>query len=106
MRILLVVLCVPVIVAAQAASQFRQVTFDNLGQPAPNATRYCVDCLPTAPCTKASLSTPSNEKGAYAVRTSASTWNCSIFAPSGSGDGDVSSNTSTSTVGQGVVFSS
>lgn len=100
---LLLLLTLPVIVLAQASSQWRQVTFSNLGVPNDNATRYCVDCAPTAPCTSGGM-------GAYAVRvqTGAATfaWNCSVFAASGGGGtGDVSSDTSTSAAGQGVVFS-
>src|ERR1043165_5929303 len=89
-------------VHAQASSQWRQVTYANLGVPAENQTRYCTDCQPTAPCTGGGL-------GAYAVRaqTGASTftWNCTIFEPGGSGSGDVTSDTSTSTVGQAAIFS-
>lgn len=103
MKRILGVLLLPVAVMAQQASGFRQVIFANLGQPADNAVRYCVDCNPTAPCT-------GNGLGAYAYRaqTGASTfvWNCSIGTPGGGGgSGDVSSDTSSSTVGQAVVFS-
>lgn len=101
-KLLLPLLLFPTIVLGQAASQFRQVAFSNLGVPNDNQTRYCVDCAPTAPCTGGGF-------GAYAVRVqtgpSAFAWNCSVFATSGSGSGDVTSDTSTSTTGQGVVFS-
>src|SRR5690242_14647422 len=90
------------LVYAQAANQFRQVTYANLGVPANNGVRYCVDCgiSDAGVCT-------SGGTGAYAYRVD-STWNCSKGNGSGGGGGtgDVSSNTSTSTVGQGVVFSS
>lgn len=105
-RILLLLLLLPTTAYSQAASQFRQVTFDNLGQPATNQTRYCTDCVQAnGPCAKAATSAPSSQKGAYAFRLSNSTWACSVFDPSGSGTGDVTSDTSTSTVGQGVIFS-
>jgi hypothetical protein len=95
-------LLIPVSGFAQASSQWRQVTFSNLGVPAENQTRYCTDCQSTAPCT-------SGGRGAYAVRaqTGATTfvWNCSIFEPSGGGTGDVTSDTSTSSVGQAAIFS-
>src|ERR1041385_432565 len=90
------------LVYSQAANQFRQVTYANLGVPASNGVRYCVDCgiSDAGVCT-------SGGTGAYAYRVD-STWNCSKGNGNGGGGGtgDVSSNTSTSTVGQGVVFSS
>lgn len=96
---LLLLLALPVIVLGQAASQFRQVTFNNLGVPANNATRYCVDCDATAPCTGGGT-------GAYAYRVGG-VWNCNIGSPTGGGGGtgDVTSDTTVSVVGQGVVFS-
>lgn len=99
----LLLLTLPVIALGQAANQFRQVTFANLGAPADNNVRFCTDCQPTAPCT-------SGGRGAYAyrVQTGASTfvWNCSDGAPGGGGgSGDVTSDTSTSSVGQAAIFS-
>lgn len=99
---ILLILILPLLVMAQAASEFRQVTFSNLGVPAPNKTRYCVDCginATTGVC-------ESGGSGAYAYRVD-STWFCSKGngGGGGSGSGDVSSNTSTATVGQAVVFS-
>src|SRR6185295_858287 len=101
MRSLLLIVLVPLMTMAQASSQWRTVTFSNLGVPAENQTRFCSDCQPTAPCT-------SGGRGAYAVRaqTGPSTfaWNCSIF-DTGSGSGDITSDTSTAVVGQAVIFS-
>lgn len=103
--LLLLLLATPITALSQAASQFRQVTFDNLGVPATNQTRYCTDCVQTTGvCAKAATSAPTSQKGAYAFRNSGGTWNCSILAPGESGGGDVSSDTTTSTTGQGVVF--
>lgn len=99
MKTLLMIFALPVLVIAQAANQFRQVTFANLGVPAPNKTRYCVDCgiSSTGTC-------QGGGTGAYAYRVD-STWFCSKGnGGGGSGSGDVSSNTSTSSIGQGVVF--
>lgn len=101
-KLLLFILLVPATIFGQASSQWRQVTFQNLGVPAENATRFCVDCQATSPCTGGGL-------GAYAVRlqvVSGTIWSCTVGAPSGgSGSGDVTSDTATSSVGQGVVFS-
>lgn len=90
---------------SQAANQFRQVTFSNLGVPNDNNVRYVVDAAidpATGNCIGGGF-------GAYAfrVQTGAATfvWRCSVFAPSGSTTGDVTSDTSISAVGQGVVFS-
>lgn len=101
--LLLLILLLPVAVMGQSANTFRQVTFANLGAPNDNNVRFCTDCQATAPCT-------GGGRGAYAYRaqTGASTfvWNCSIGEPGGGGgSGDVTSDTATSTVGQGVVFS-
>ena len=103
MKVVIALLLFVVVAVAQQASGFRQVTFANLGVPNDNNTRYCTDCAPTAPCTGGGF-------GAYAYRaqTGASTfvWNCSIGTPGGGGgSGDVTSDTSTSTVGQAVLFS-
>lgn len=102
MKYLALILAVPLMVCGQAANQYRQVAFNNLGVPNDNNVRYCSDCQPTAPCTGGGF-------GAYAyrVQTGAATfaWNCNIGTPGGGGgSGDVSSNTSTSSSGQGVVF--
>lgn len=101
-KLLLFITLIPATIFGQASSQWRQVTFANLGAPAENQTRYCTDCQPTAPCS-------SGGRGAYAVRaqtgTSTFAWNCSIFEPSGSGSGDVTSDTTTSSVGQAAIFS-
>src|ERR1041384_3284621 len=100
MKSLLLILVIPVLVAAQAANQFRQVTFANLGVPADNQVRYVVDGA-VNPTTGVCMG---GGTGAYAFRVG-SVWKCSIFAPGGSGGGDVSSNTSTSTTGQATIFS-
>ena len=103
---ILLILILPLIASAQAANQFRQVTFSNLGVPADNNVRYVVDGAvdpSTGNCIGGGF-------GAYAFRlqtgSTAFVWRCSVFAPGGALGGDVSSNTSTSTVGQAAVFSS
>lgn len=100
---LLFIVFLPALALAQSANTFRQVTFANLGAPTDNNVRFCTDCQATAPCT-------GGGRGAYAyrVQTGASTfvWNCSDGGPGGGGgDGDVSSDTSTSSVGQAAIFS-
>jgi hypothetical protein len=93
------ILALPLIVMAQAANQFRQVTFANLGVPANNNVRYCTDCaiLSTGICAGGGA-------GAYAYRHGAQ-WHCSLGSGgSGPSGGDVSSDTTTSNVGQGVIF--
>jgi hypothetical protein len=104
-RILLLILLLPTTAYSQAANQFRQVTFANLGVPADNNVRYVVDAgidPATGDCVGGGF-------GAYAFRVQTGTttfvWRCSTFAPSGSSPSDVTSDTSTSTVGQGVIFS-
>lgn len=104
--LLLLLLLIPIAALAQQASGFRQVTFANLGAPNDNNVRYVVDGgvdPTTGNCVGGGF-------GAYAfrVQTGSTTfaWRCSIFGPSGgSGNGDVSSDTSTSSVGQAAVFS-
>lgn len=103
MKRLIPLLLFPVTVFGQAANQFRQTTFNNLGVPANNAVRYCVDCginSTTGACR-------SGGTGAYAYRVD-TTWFCSKGnggGGGGGGTGDVSSNTSTATVGQAAIFS-
>ena len=101
--LLLFFLLIPVVVLAQSANTFRQVTFSNLGAPTDNNVRFCSDCQATAPCT-------GSGRGAYAyrVQTGASTfaWNCSDGGPGGGGgSGDVTSDTATASVGQAAIFS-
>ena len=103
MKSLLLILLLPLAIAAQSANTFRQVTFANLGAPNDNNVRFCTDCEATAPCT-------GGGRGAYAyrVQTGASTfvWNCSDGGPGGGGgSGDVTSDTSTAAVGQAAIFS-
>ena len=100
MRVVFMLLLAPVLVAAQAANSFRQTTFANLGVPASNGVRYCVDCgiSDAGVC-------QSGGTGAYAFRVD-STWFCNKGNGGGSGGtGDVSSNTSTASVGQASIFS-
>lgn len=103
MKQLFLILLFASVTFGQAANQFRQVTFANLGVPNDNNVRYCTNCQATAPCIGGGF-------GAYAYRaqTASSTfaWNCSIGTPGGGGGGtgDVSSNTSTSTTGQAALF--
>lgn len=100
MKTLLIILALPVVILAQAANQFRQTTFSNLGVPADNNVRYVVDGA-VNPTTGVCMGGGS---GAYAFRVG-SLWKCSIFAPGGSSSSDVTSDTSTSTVGQAAIFS-
>lgn len=112
----LFVLLMPVVVMAQSpesahapapppssvASQFRQVTFANLGLPLDNNVRYVVDGAAdsvTGVCIGGGT-------GMYAYRVD-SVWYCTKGNGSGGGGGtgDVSSNTSTATVGQAAIFS-
>lgn len=99
--LLLITILIPVATYGQAANQLRQVTFSNLGQPADNQLRFCTNCQATSPCTSGGF-------GAYAARrqTGASTfiWSCTVGAESGGGSGGVISDTSVSSVGQGVIF--
>lgn len=84
----------------QAANQFRQVTFSNLGVPASNNVRYCTDCG----ISDAGICT-SGGAGAYAYRQGGA-WHCSLGnGGGGSGSGDVTSDTSSSSVGQAAIFS-
>jgi len=84
------------------ASQFRQVTFANLGIPSGvNQVRYAVDAgidSATGECT-------SGGNGAYAFWDGfLNKWFCSLSS-GGTGSGDVTSDTTTSTVGQAAIFS-
>lgn len=95
----------PVIIASltfawgQSANTFRQVTFENLGAPASNNVRYCTTCgISDAGVCEAGGS------GAYAYRRGG-VWRCSLGSGGGTGTGDVTSDTSTSTTGQATVFS-
>jgi hypothetical protein len=104
-KLTLFLLLFPTIVLGQAANQFRQVTFSNLGVPNDNNVRYVVDAAidpATGNCIGGGF-------GAYAfrVQTGAATfvWRCSVFAPGGGTTGDVTSDTSSSTVGQATIFS-
>lgn len=99
MRTLLTILFIPITILAQSANSFRQVTFSNLGLPAPNNVRYCTDCS----ISDAGICT-SGGTGAYAYRVD-SEWHCSKGSGGGTGDGDVTSNTTTSTTGQAAIFS-
>src|ERR1044071_2758522 len=88
--------------ATSVASQFRQVTFANLGVPSGvNQVRYATDAAvdaTTGECV-------SGGTGAYAFWDGAlSKWFCSLSS-GGTGSGDVTSNTTTSTVGQAAIFS-
>jgi hypothetical protein len=100
MKSLLITLVIPIVVMAQAANQFRQVTFANLGVPADNQVRYVVDGG-VDPVTGVCVG---GSSGAYAFRVG-SLWKCSIFAPSGTSGGDVTSNTATASIGQAAIFS-
>lgn len=104
---LILLFAFPVVAMGQAANQFRQVTFANLGVPTDNNVRYVVDGgvnATTGACT-------SGGQGAYAFRVqtgpTAFVWRCSVFAPGGGsgGTGDVTSDTVTASVGQAAVFS-
>lgn len=99
---LILVLLFPVVVTGQSSNSWRQVTFANLGAPTDNNVRFCSDCEPVSPCT-------GGGRGAYAVRrqTGASTfiWSCTVGVEGGGGSGTVTSDTSTSVVNQGVIFS-
>lgn len=101
MKVLFLLLLMPVAIFGQAANQFRQVTFSNLGQPADNQVRFCTNCQATSPCTSGGF-------GAYAARrqtgASAFIWSCTVGAEGGGGSGGVTSDTSVSSVGQGVIF--
>jgi hypothetical protein len=107
MKTLLLILLLPAALLAQSANTFRQVTFANLGVPNDNNVRYVTDGgvdSVTGNCTSGGF-------GAYAfrVQTGATTfvWRCSVFVPGGggTGNGDVSSDTATASVGQAAVFS-
>lgn len=80
------------------ASQFRPVTFANLGAPTDNQVRWCSNCAVTSPCTAGGA-------GAYAYRTDTQ-WNCTDGSGSGGGGGtgDVISAVSVSVNGQASIF--
>jgi hypothetical protein len=61
----------------------RRVTFADLGAPIAGNFRYCLDCLPTSPCTAGGT-------GAFAYRVGAA-WNCNVGS---AGTGDVAGPTS------------
>lgn len=81
------------------ASQFRPVTFANLGVPTDNQVRWCSNCAVTSPCTAGGA-------GAYAFRVDTQ-WNCNDGSGTGGGGGtgDVISAVSSSTNGQAATFS-
>lgn len=96
------ILALPVILMAQAANQYRQVTFANLGVPASNNVRYCTDCG----IDPVSSICVSGGTGAYAYRA-AGAWHCNVGATGsgGGGTGNVTSNATATTSGQAVIFS-
>ena len=102
MRVIIAMLVLCGLVIAQQASGFRQVTFQNLGVPADNNTRWCTNCgsdPTTGVCT-------ANGSGRYAFRAGG-VWYCTLGNGNGGGGagGDVSSDTSTASVGQAAIFS-
>lgn len=100
MRTLILIFSCAVVTLGQAANQFRQVTFENLGVPASNNVRYCTNCG----ISDAGICT-SGGSGAYAYRQGGA-WHCSLGSGGGgSGPGDVTSDTSTSSIGQAAIFS-
>src|SRR5689334_12179204 len=85
------------------ASQYRQVTFANLGVPSgPNQVRYATDA--GADSNGVCIGGGSGMYAYWDVATQ--TWYCNKGnGGGGSGTGDVTSDTSTSSVGQAAIFS-
>lgn len=104
MKSLLLILFLPIMAMGQAANQFRQVTYSNLGQPEDGQIRNCTDCAINPTTSVCAQGTPGVRK-VQAYR-SGGVWYCSQGKDGGgSGSGDVSSDTSTSSVGQAAIFS-